>query len=221
MNERLPRRKQGERSGEARRKLLAATVELVGERGLDGFTLAEVGERAGVSRALPGHYFKTRDQLVDAAVDELLKPPGLPADGGLEVLLASLARSLGRLRSVRVRALVAVLSDPASQTRRAKAIGAYIEGGERLLEARLRAGIEAGTIKSGLDPVHLARFVTAAVFGEALAAGADPPEVTKARRDAFLDTVRQLIAVDLTASAKSVVRRKRPAAATEPRGLFD
>jgi hypothetical protein len=118
-------------------------------------------------------------------------------------------------------ALVAVLSDPASQTRRARAITAYIEGGERLLEARIRAGVEAGTIKSGLDPIHLARFLTAGVFGEALAAGADPPEVTKARCDAFLVTVRQLIAVDLAVAAKSAVRRKKPAAETEPGGIFD
>ena len=71
------------------------------------------------------------------------------------------------------------------------------------------------------DQERLARFLTAGVFGEALAAGADPPEVTKARCDAFLVTVRQLIAVDLTVAAKSAVRKKKPAAMTEPGGIFE
>ena len=48
------RRSQAQRRDEAERRLLSAAVRLVGERGLERITLAEVGEAAGYSRGLPG-----------------------------------------------------------------------------------------------------------------------------------------------------------------------
>jgi AcrR family transcriptional regulator len=43
--------------GNLREKLLAATEELILERGVDGFALREVARRAGVSPAAPAHHF--------------------------------------------------------------------------------------------------------------------------------------------------------------------
>lgn len=56
--------------GDLRRTLLDATLELIAERGVDGFTLREVARRAGVSHAAPYHHFADRAALVAALVEE-------------------------------------------------------------------------------------------------------------------------------------------------------
>jgi AcrR family transcriptional regulator len=43
---------------------LDAAAELIAERGVQGASLASIGERAGVSRGLPTHHFGSKDALV-------------------------------------------------------------------------------------------------------------------------------------------------------------
>ncbi len=54
--------------GDLRRQLVTAAVELVAERGVDGFSMRELARRAGVSHAAPYHHFPTRAALVRAVV---------------------------------------------------------------------------------------------------------------------------------------------------------
>jgi AcrR family transcriptional regulator len=54
--------------GDLRRVLLEASMDLVRERGVDGFTLREVARRAGVSHNAPYHHFRDRSALVAALV---------------------------------------------------------------------------------------------------------------------------------------------------------
>jgi len=63
------RQRQADRSRETRRKLMAATVECLVERGWAGTTTVLVAERAGVSRGAQLHHFRTRGELVAAAVE--------------------------------------------------------------------------------------------------------------------------------------------------------
>jgi AcrR family transcriptional regulator len=51
--------------------MVRAAIELIAERGLDGLTLQEVGERAGFSRALPAKHFQNKAGLVKAAIAEV------------------------------------------------------------------------------------------------------------------------------------------------------
>lgn len=52
--------------------ILDATSQIIAERGSDGFTMTEVGQRAKVNRSLIYHYFKDRDNLVTRAIDHVL-----------------------------------------------------------------------------------------------------------------------------------------------------
>jgi AcrR family transcriptional regulator len=82
-------RRQADRSRETRRKLMEATVECLVERGWAGTTTTVVAERAGVSRGAQLHHFRTRGELVAAAVEHLgvesvlhLKELARQVDGG-------------------------------------------------------------------------------------------------------------------------------------------
>ncbi len=56
----------------AREALLDAAVGLVAERGAAATRSADVAERAGVTPAMVHYYFRSREQLLDAVVDERL-----------------------------------------------------------------------------------------------------------------------------------------------------
>ena len=48
-------------------EILNAAVELIDEHGLAGFSVSDVGKRAGVGRAIAGYHFKTGRDLLQAA----------------------------------------------------------------------------------------------------------------------------------------------------------
>jgi AcrR family transcriptional regulator len=56
--------------GDLRRALIEATLELVGERGPKGFTLAEAARRAGVSSAAPYRHFASKEDLLAAVAEQ-------------------------------------------------------------------------------------------------------------------------------------------------------
>src|SRR5258708_25943992 len=51
-----------------REQMLRAALEVIAERGYADTRIADVAERAGVSPALVIYYFKTKDQLLTAAI---------------------------------------------------------------------------------------------------------------------------------------------------------
>jgi AcrR family transcriptional regulator len=65
------RRTQEERSGETRRRLIEATIELLIERGHARLTTADIARRAGVSNGARVHHYRTKEDLVVAANQRL------------------------------------------------------------------------------------------------------------------------------------------------------
>lgn len=65
------REPQQERSRITRQRLLEAAIDGLAEYGWSGTTVAVVAERAGVSRGAAQHHFRTREELVTAAVQHM------------------------------------------------------------------------------------------------------------------------------------------------------
>ncbi|XVQ14443.1 TetR/AcrR family transcriptional regulator [Spirillospora sp. CA-255316] len=65
----LPREPQQDRSRATRARLLEAAIDCLASVGWAGTTVAVVAERAGVSRGAAQHHFRTREELVTAAVE--------------------------------------------------------------------------------------------------------------------------------------------------------
>lgn len=53
--------------------VLDATSQIIAEKGVDGFAISEVAQRAGINRALIYHYFQNRDNLVVQGIDHVLQ----------------------------------------------------------------------------------------------------------------------------------------------------
>lgn len=62
------RQTQEERRRQTQARVLEASVEVVLEKGFSGLTTTDVAERAGVSRGAQAHYFRTREDLLLAAL---------------------------------------------------------------------------------------------------------------------------------------------------------
>ncbi|AHH96045.1 TetR/AcrR family transcriptional regulator [Kutzneria viridogrisea] len=98
----LTRQRQADRSRETRRKLMEATVECLVAHGWSGTTTTAVAELAGVSRGAQLHHFRTRNELVTAAVEHV----------GAQSAEQLLARADAvRARPDRTRAVVELIAD--------------------------------------------------------------------------------------------------------------
>ena len=72
MSETGKRRSQKERSAETSTRLMAATIDLLHDRGLSRTTTPEIALHAGVSRGALTHHFAGREAIISASVADLL-----------------------------------------------------------------------------------------------------------------------------------------------------
>jgi AcrR family transcriptional regulator len=52
-----------------RERVLAAALELFGERGYDATSIADIGDRAGIAKSLLYHYFGSKAKLYEAVLE--------------------------------------------------------------------------------------------------------------------------------------------------------
>jgi len=93
------KRAEGYHHGHLRRALLDAAMDLVRERGIDGFALREVARRAGVSHAAPYHHFADKGALASALAIEsfrLFEATFREAVAGTEGTHLDAVRAIGR-----------------------------------------------------------------------------------------------------------------------------
>lgn len=70
---RAPRRTQAERTQTTQRKLIDCAIDLLKEKRYASLRMADVAERAGVSKGAQTHHFPSKDMLVLQALEEVYK----------------------------------------------------------------------------------------------------------------------------------------------------
>jgi AcrR family transcriptional regulator len=167
-------RTQLERRAEAEGRLLATARHLIAHRGWAGTTLSDVGEAAGYSRGLAGHYFGSKagllraitEQINNSMMDEVRKAP--PRQPGLTAILDFIDVYLGRKDTewTNTRTLLNLMTH------------ALLEGSEhadlmvnfnasmfKYLEDNVRIGMERGEIDKSLSPAVAAEFIVGTLRG--------------------------------------------------------
>ena len=99
----MPRKAKVRPDEPGREKVLAAGLELFGERGYDATSIAEIGERAGIAKSVLYHYFGSKAKLYEAIVEAETRAllervaAGIPSDPGEPRLRAGVEAYLGFL----------------------------------------------------------------------------------------------------------------------------
>ncbi len=167
-------RTQAERSALSDRRMIDAAIELVVERGVEGATLKEIGERAGYSRGLATYRFGSKAGLFRAVIKDL-------SQRWLAELTAAVE---GKVGIDAICSAVDTYYRFATESQRPiyalyilfyQSIGPGAEFKDRVADvlARQRAdvrqwildGIAAGQIKPGVDPDRHAEQFVATIAG--------------------------------------------------------
>ena len=163
---------QPERVEISSRKLARAAAELIIEKGWEATTAAEIGRRAGYSRAMVHARYGSKDAVLDAIFMReymaALSPDLDPDATGLEHALAHLDR-IGRLaaddpellRAMFVAAFEAVKSTSALRPR---SLG-QLDVGMQRVRAGLEKGVADGSVRPDLDVTRAVNDISSAVYG--------------------------------------------------------
>ncbi len=151
--------------------MLRAAAELIVEKGWEATTAAEIGRRAGYSRAMVHARYGSKDAILEAFLQEYvrhLNPDPDPTDTGMQQVLAHFDRiqevyqqDSELLRAMFVATFEAVKTTSPLRDR----VRSQLEGGAAKVCAGLRKGIEDGTVAPDIDIGAAVNDITAAVFG--------------------------------------------------------
>lgn len=171
-----PRRTQAQRREHSRRRMLDAALDLLAERRSLRFTLAEVGERAGYSRGLPGQVFASKAGLIEALAQHILetsdaRTPHETRGEGLEAVLTTVRLLIiGGPRQHRIHQAVHVLlgEGSAAGSPYQAAAAALNQVSTGYLSKHLRIAAAKGEVRGDLDFRAQASLIIAAVRGTVL-----------------------------------------------------
>ena len=166
-------RTQVERRTEAEARLLTTARQLIARRGWAGTTLAEVGEAAGYSRGLAGHYFGSKTGLLRAITqqinnnffEELRKAPPVPA--GVEAIVSFVSVYLGRSDPLwtNTRALLLLMTEALLDKSDSDQLVNYNASVLQYLDEHIRIGIANREIDTSVSPGVGAEFIIGALRG--------------------------------------------------------
>lgn len=185
------------------REILDAAALVFGERGFEAATLADVGERAGVSPGTVQHYFGTKSSLFHEVISDRFFS-GAAEDEALlinhrgsyrELLRVLLQRLHSRLsRPGNAELLLVGMAASGSCPEAGRVVSGEVGGRcPRVLQGVIHAGVQAGEFRP-VNAETLARVLGAAViglvvgrrrFGHCLQGGPEP--------DAVLEELLQLV----------------------------
>ena len=179
------RRTQVERRDEAERRILEAAALIVAENGLEAITLAEAGARAGYSRGLPSHYFKTKADLLSALgayiIDSFIndRRAASPELTGYDGLIASFKYYfvMPARTPVMARAFHAVLAGALTVPPITATVAKLNRETRGEIAAGLKAGIAAGRLRPDIDLETESSLILAGLRGSVAQWLVDPEGV--------------------------------------------
>jgi AcrR family transcriptional regulator len=163
---------QPERVETSNRRLVEAAAELIAEKGWEATTAAEIGRRAGYSRAMVHARYGSKDAILDAFFEHgyvhRLLPAPEPDATGMENAVAHFGRirelyaqDRDFLRAMFVMTFEAVKTTSPVRTR----LRAWFERGVEAVEEGLRNGIADGSVRPDIDVARAVNDISAAAFG--------------------------------------------------------
>ena len=167
-------RTHAERRREAETRIVQAAFDIVARRGVDQLTLAEAGEEAGYSRALPAHYFENRENLLAAVAEHAVNnyrkrliEQKVPLDDGLRSLLATIAFHLddGRGWPKKLRAFHEVMNAGLRWPAIAEVVARLNQDWIDRIAAQIRSAQAKGDIRADIDPIAEAVAISGAMRG--------------------------------------------------------
>jgi AcrR family transcriptional regulator len=162
---------QPERVETSNRRLLQAAAELIVEKGWEATTAAEIGRRAGYSRAMVHARFGSKEAVLEAFLHEYVKrlnPDPDPKTSGMQQVLAHFDRieeiyeqDPELLLAMFVATFEAVKTTSPLRHR----VRDQLKSGAAKVEKGLRKGIRDGSVRSGTDIASAVSDISTAVFG--------------------------------------------------------
>jgi AcrR family transcriptional regulator len=173
------RRARRQQAEERRAQLLATALEVFAAKGLDGATVKHLSDAAGVAQGLLYHYFRSKEELLQAVLDqhyflpELRRIAAADLDRPVAEVLLELALGFAHVLGQNRRVVQLILREAPSNSAIAERIERGRTEGVRLLADFLASRVAAGELRPH-DCESSARLVFYAVFAAHLAE--TPPE---------------------------------------------
>ena len=198
-----PRRTQAERRATAKRQLLLAALRLIAEKGVSRTTLAEIGEAAGYSRALPAAHFRDKTGLITALWEYVLhlfaqrskrfaeRRPGLDAVLGFaEIYLTRGDDDPYVFRASQILQMEALTNAPEIR----ESVARHNHDAEGFLRRHIGIGIRQGEIRAEADPAAQAIMIIAMLRGALSHWVIDPKTDLEALRKEILASLKRSLA---------------------------
>jgi AcrR family transcriptional regulator len=171
------RRRQADRR---RAQLLATALDVFAAKGLDGATVKDLSDAAGVAQGLLYHYFRSKDEMLQAVLDqhyflpELRRIAATDRDRPVAEVLLELTLGFARVLDQHRQVVQLMLREAPSNPAVAERIERGRTEGVRLLADYLASRVAAGELRPH-DCEASARLLFYAVFAAHLAETAPEP----------------------------------------------
>jgi AcrR family transcriptional regulator len=142
------------REERADRAIVTATLALIAEHGVRDLRMDDIANRARVGKATIYRRYRSKDELVTAAVAALVSEIEVPDTGSTQGDLSDLMRSAvdvysGSVEAAVMPSLVDAMSRDVALARAVRE--GFLAGRRRALRAVLERGVERGDLRADLD----------------------------------------------------------------------
>lgn len=134
-------------------ELIDASLRLFAEQGFRATTIADIAAATGTAHGLVYHYFRSKDELLEAILERYAFLPRLQSilavspDRPAAEVLAEIAHGLSHVLGERPELLRLVVAESATNPIVAQALARVTEEGLALVTGYLRARIKAGELR--------------------------------------------------------------------------